>query len=159
MIRRALLGVCCAMALLGFASAPALAATDATPVTVHDTVTGSMQDVICGQPVVVSLDGKFVLHVNTTNPSDPFDESAWVQVTYTEVGTFEFVLNGVTYTGRYTVWFGGSSQSAEAFTFTFSATGRGDDGSRIAAHAVEHTTVTPDGTSRADFSKFREICP
>ena len=159
MIRRALLAVACAMALLGIGSTPAVAGATTTPVTVHDTFTDTVQEEICGETVLVSLDAKFVLHVNTTNPADPFDDTAWVQVTYTEVGTFEFVLDGVTYTGRYTVWFGGSAQSAQAFTFTFSATGRGEDGSRIALHDVAHFTATPDGIPRAAFEKTRETCP
>jgi len=161
MIRRALLAIACALAVLGIASTPALAGAEATPVTVHDAFTDLVieDDVICGQTVDVTLDGKSVLHANTTNPANPFDESAWVQVTYTEVGTFEFVLNGVTYTGRYTVWFGGSAESAQAFTFTFSASGTGADGSRIAFHDVAQFTATPDGIPRVEFDKPRETCP
>jgi hypothetical protein len=61
-------------------------------------------------------------------------------ITGTMTGKFTAVTeDGTTYTGRFTVWFGGNSnRNNEANTFTFTLHATAEDGTTIKAHQVGH---------------------
>jgi hypothetical protein len=65
-----------------------------------------------------------------------------VRVTYTQTGQFIVEeASGVTYTGRFTSWFGGNVNGHTAeFGGTFSVRGTGDDGSRVTGNMTSHVT-------------------
>ena len=77
------------------------------------------------------------------------ENSKGFHVTFTSAG--KFVADPTdptlpTYRGRFTQWFGEhSTEKVEGGTFTFSVTGKGDDGSRIRFHEVAHFTVNKNG--------------
>lgn len=77
-----------------------------------------------------------------------------VKATYTQTGQFIVEeANGVTYTGRFTSWFGGNvNANATVFTGTFSVRGTGDDGSRVSGHFNGHVTIV-DGEPVVEFDK------
>jgi hypothetical protein len=71
-------------------------------------------------------------------------------VTGTLTGTFTAVADGVTYTGRFTQWFGENENSRNSEgTVTFSVRGTGADGSRITFSEVFHYTITATGVETA----------
>jgi hypothetical protein len=71
-------------------------------------------------------------------------------VTGTLTGTFTAVADGVTYTGRFTQWFGENENAMNSEgTVTFSVRGTGGDGSRIAFSEVFHYTITATGVETA----------
>jgi hypothetical protein len=83
---------------------------------------------------------------------ESFTDAGDVHSTFTQTGTFsaEPVGGGATQgaTGHFTVWGGFNSNVASGTvngTFTFNGTGRWDDGSRLAFHAVDHFNTTPKG--------------
>ena len=105
-------------------------------------------------PALVSLIGfNEALHVSATQSGlteieiwalledDPY--GVIVKVTYTQTGQFIVAeTGGVTYTGRFTSWFGGNINShTQVFTGTFSVRGTGSDGSRVSGHFNAHVTI------------------
>ena len=59
----------------------------------------------------------------------------------------------MTYTGRFTSWFGGNLNGYTAvFTGTFSVRGTGDDGSRVTGNFTSHVTFV-DGEPVVEFEK------
>lgn len=116
----------------------------------------------------ITIDAKFVVHVNATEPDltdaeilaaleSEDDTGLFNSLTFTETGTFTDVeSNGVTYTGRFTMWFGGSFNERNetgAFTSTFSARGSGSDGTRLNAHGTGHVTFVR-GETVVEFDRF-----
>ncbi|MDQ3954893.1 MAG: hypothetical protein M3285_05015 [Actinomycetota bacterium] len=83
-------------------------------------------------------------------------------VTFTSTG--KFVADPTdpalpTYRGRFTTWFGeNSKEEVENGTFTFSVTGKGEDGSRIRFHIVGHFTVNKNGL-QVEFEKPKCSAP
>ncbi len=86
-----------------------------------------------GHHVTFTITGKFV-----ADPTDPTLPS---------------------YRGRFTQWFGErSTEKVEGGTFTFSVTGKGDDGSRLRFHEVAHFTVNENGLI-VEFDKTKCSAP
>ena len=83
-------------------------------------------------------------------------------VTFTSTG--KFVADPTdpslpTYSGRFTIWFGeNSTEKVQNGTFTFSVTGKGEDGSRIRFHVVGHFTVNKNGL-KVEFEKPKCSAP
>jgi len=65
----------------------------------------------------------------------------------------------VTYRGRFTIWFGENSNT-KSFngTFTFSASGKGSDGSKLRLKGVAHFTVNAGGKATSSFERFSANC-
>jgi hypothetical protein len=85
-----------------------------------------------------------------------------VHVTFTQTGKFLLETadpNLPDFSGRFTIWggFNGNRQSASG-TFTFNATGKAPDGTKIRFHFVEHFNVTPNGVENS-FAKETLDCP
>ena len=110
------------------------------------------------------IDFNEALHVSATQPGLTEDQ-IWalleddpggviVKATYTQTGQFVAEeASGVTYTGRFTSWFGGNVNSrTTVFTGTFSVRGTGDDGSRVSGHFNGHVTIV-DGEPVVVFEK------
>jgi hypothetical protein len=87
---------------------------------------------------------------NLVEHTTTFDDGR-LHATFTQTGTFSAVPledpSLPSFTGHFTVW-GGFNQNAKTVngTFTFSARGKGSDGSRLSNHVTEHFNVRPDGT-------------
>ena len=134
------------MGLIAGTSSAALAA----PTTFQYTFTNQNQndsfiDVgLCdpGPATVMLIGFNEALHVSATE-SGLTEDQIWalleddpdgviVRVTYTQTGQFIVEeASGVTYTGRFTSWFGGNlNRHTAEFGGTFSVRGTGDDGSR-----------------------------
>ena len=105
------------------------------------------------RPATITLIGyNEALHVSATESGlteaeiwallDDDSSGVIVRVTYTQTGQFIVEeASGVTYTGRFTSWFGGNVNSHTAeFGGTFSVRGTGDDGSRVTANFTSHVT-------------------
>jgi hypothetical protein len=121
--------------------------------TFHDTFSDVEVDTVCGQPgTEIQIEGKSVFHITEFNDGR-------YHLTGTVTGRFTFEVDGETFTGRFTQWFGENSNS-KSFngTFTFSATGRGDEGSRVHLRGVAHFTVNANGDVTVEFEKFNETC-
>jgi hypothetical protein len=75
------------------------------------------------------------------------------------VGRFTTTDAGVTYTGRFTTWFGENSNS-KSFngSSTFSATGKGSDGSKLRLRGVTHFTLNARGDVTSEFERFTTVC-
>jgi hypothetical protein len=140
------------VALVGLVPSTAVAAPPTTE-TIHYAEQRTEMDVVCsGSVVPIEVDVKGVFH------STEFDDGRF-HFTFTETGTFSVVDAGVTYTGRFTVW-GGENSNTKTFngTFTFSARGKGDDGSRVLLQGVAHFSVNANGDVTSEFDTFRVIC-
>lgn len=139
------------------------------PYTVHFTTQDTFTDTgLCNEEAEaqVTIDSKSVLHVNATEAGltdeqilDAFvnedPEGLFNSLTYTETGTFVVVEEGVTYTGRFTSWFGFSARAEDGHfvvTETFSARGTGDNGTRISVHSNGHFTLV-DGEPVVEFDR------
>lgn len=140
------------------------------PYTLHFTIEDSFTDTgLCNEDAdaLVTIDSKAVLHVNATETGltdeeileafaneDP--EGLFNSLTYTETGTFVVVEEGVTYSGRFTSWFGFNASKDDhdhfVVTGTFSARGAGDNGTHINAHFNGHLTVV-EGVPVVEFDK------
>lgn len=78
-------------------------------------------------------------------------EDGRVHGTFTQAGTFSaepLDPTGQDTGGHFAVW-GGFNQNNKSVngTYTFNATGRFDDGSRLSVHAVDHFNETTTGTA------------
>jgi hypothetical protein len=110
-------------------------------------------DTLCSGAVVpIHITGKSVFHITE------FDDGRY-HLTGTQIGRFTATDAGVTYTGRFTIWFGENSNS-NSFngTFTFSATGKGSDGSSLRLQGVAHFTVNANGDVTSEFERFTADC-
>jgi hypothetical protein len=140
------------LAMSGLLPAAALAQPPSTE-TIHETFDTTEFDTLCSGAVVpIHIRGRSVFHITE------FDDGRF-HVTGTQVGRFTATDAGVTYTGRFTIWFGENSNS-KSFngTFTFSATGKGSDGSRLRLKGVAHFTVNARGDVTTEFERFRTVC-
>jgi hypothetical protein len=147
MVRRLLVGLMAASLLL--VGAPALAQPPVTETTVLKNLVETFVDVVptCegGGPLyTITTTSNFIEHTTT------FDDGR-IHATFTQTGTFVAVPledpSLPSYTGKFTIWggFNQNNQSANG-TFTFSARGKGSDGSRFTFHTTEHFNQRPDGT-------------
>ncbi len=82
------------------------------------------------------------------------EDPSIMKFTYTEAGRFQVSeADGNVYTGRFTVWVGGSMDGGtDTFTATFSATGQSATGGHISLHFVGHA-VLRDGEVVHDFGE------
>jgi hypothetical protein len=148
-MRRFILVVVAATALVGLAAVPALAdGNGAQTFTFHTKkeTFGPFVDVVpCANgdiPAVITTVENTVFHV-TVRPGGSFDpdtgEGTNFSLTGTVTGTFSAVTAAGTYTGHFTSWFGGASNNNnETFTVTFSVHGRTPTGERFGGQFVEH---------------------
>jgi hypothetical protein len=140
------------LALSGLLPAAALAQPPATE-TIHESFDMTILDTACtGAIVPVHVTGRSIFHITE------FADGRY-HLTGTVVGRFTTTDAGITYTGRFTIWFGENSNT-KSFngTFTFSATGKGSDGSRLRLKAVAHVTVNARGNVTTEFERFRTVC-
>lgn len=155
-MRRWLGAVPVALALLGVVAIPAVAASG-VPYTIHGVDQQTfVEEGLCSPSATITLDAKFVLHVNATEAGltdeqileafftgDP--EGILLGLTFTETGTFTAVEStGQTISGRVTMWFGGNINHdghTIVFTGTFAARGVDQDGNHIVAHGNSHVTL------------------
>ena len=110
----------------------------------------------CSDAAVVSADafGNVVDHVTFF----PGGDEVWE--TFTETGKVTLTdSNGVTYTGRITAWgnFNQNNQNTNN-SFTLTLVLRGDDGSTITFHEVQHFAVNANGDVTVDFDTPRLTC-
>lgn len=140
--------------LLGAFAAPSLAGAQPPETeTIHETFTDVEVDTICGEAVSIDVEGQSVFHITE------FDDGR-VHVTGTSVGRFSFELaSGEVVTGRFTTWFGENATSLDNFnaTFTFNATGRGDEGTHAMLKEVAHITYV-DGEVVVEFDNLSSTC-
>lgn len=104
----------------------------------------------CLGPITVNLIYNDIFHI-TEFVSGPNEGS--VHVTFTQAGKFLLETEDPAlpdFTGSFAIWggFNGNRQSASG-TFTFNATGKAPDGSRVRFHALEHFNVTPAGVENS----------
>jgi len=140
------------LALWGLLPAAALAQPPTTE-TIHEEFDTTEFDTVCSGAVVpIHVTGKSVFHITE------FDDGRY-HLTGTQVGRFTTTDAGVTYTGRFTIWFGENSNT-KSFngTFTFSATGKGSDGSKLRLQGVAHFTVNANGDVTSEFERFTTDC-
>jgi hypothetical protein len=140
------------VAMSGLLPVTALAQPPVTE-TIHETFDTTVFDTACtGAVVPIHITGRSVFHITE------FADGRY-HLTGTEVGRFTTTDAGITYTGRFTTWFGENSNT-KSFngTFTFSARGKGSDGSRIRLKGVAHVTVNARGDVTSEFERFRTVC-
>ena len=110
----------------------------------------------CSGADIVSVDasGNTIFH----DTFFPGGEEYWV--TGTETGKVTVVdSNDVTYTGHIALWFGSNwNEKNQNNTFTFTLVLRGDDGSTILAHEVQHFAVNANGVVTVDFDTMSLTC-
>ncbi len=140
------------LALCGLLPAAALAQPPVTE-TIHERFDTTEFDTLCtGAVVPIHITGKSVFHITE------FADGRF-HVTGTQVGRFTATDAGITYTGRFTIWFGANSNTKSLnATFTFSATGKGSDGSRLRLKGLAHVTVNASGDVTTEFERFRTVC-
>jgi hypothetical protein len=139
-------------ALWGLLPAAALAQPPTTE-TIHERFDTTVSETACSGAVVpVHVTGRAVFHITE------FDDGRF-HLTGTAVGRFTTTDAGVTYTGRFTDRFGENSNS-KSFngTFTFSATGKGSDGSKLRLRGVAHFTLNARGDVTSEFERFTTVC-
>jgi hypothetical protein len=152
MRRKTLFSLGVLVVFVGLLPSMAVAAPPTTE-TIHYAEQRTEMDVLCSGAIVpIEVDVKGVVH--TTG----FDDGRF-HFTFTETGTFSVVDAGVTYTGRFTVW-AGENSNTKTFngTFTFSARGKGDDGSRVLLQGVAHFSVNANGEVTSEFDRFDITC-
>ena len=138
---------------------PAYASATPSTMTFHD-LTASMKvtPIVCpdgstipGGTLTTTSNG--VMH-NSTDSNGGFHVTATISASFILVST-----SGVTFTGHFTAWFGGTahvtSTGASEFGFTFSAHGTGTDGTKLDFHMSQHMTINPDGTITSTFMNLR----
>jgi hypothetical protein len=138
--------------LLGLMAGPALAQATSTTIPFHG-ATETFQDVnpCTGDPATIQLTYNGVLHESTA-------ANGSMHVTGTQTGTIVVTpLDPTlpTYTGRFTVWFGGNINSrSEGFWFTLSVKATGSDGSQLVFNTVEQLHISATGEVTVEFSKL-----
>jgi len=109
-----------------------------------------------GDTIDVNATGNGVNHV-TYFVEDGQPTEFWG--TFTEAFSFSFTDQGVTYTGRATVWGGFNQNEKNATnTFTFSIRGTGSDGSTVTGHETMHFGLDANGQVTATFDKMNFTC-
>jgi hypothetical protein len=154
-----------ALASLLLLAFPAYASATTFTMTVKDLTVGPflVTPIVCpdGTTIpggILTLTVNGVFHV--TN-----DTAGGIHFTSTTTGNLTLVglnpdgtLTGVTYTGHFTTWDGGTvhitSTGATEFGFTFSAHATGTDGSTFAFHQGLHITFNPGGTITANMTRL-----
>jgi hypothetical protein len=131
---------------------PALAAKPTTE-TYKDSFSETDEDFVCGQEVLIDIEGEVVVHVTDQGNGKYVNH-------FTTNATATFELNGVLYTASFTqvdqeVSTGKGSVVTEALT----ARAVGDDGSRILVHFTGHVTLNANGELTADVDLGFENCP
>lgn len=167
-MRRWLAAIPVALALLAAVAIPAVAAPG-VPYTIHGVDQQTFVDEgLCSPSATITVDGKFVLHVNATEAGltdeeileafftgDP--QGILLGLTVTETGTFTAVEStGQTISGRFTTWFGGNINRdghTVVFTATFNVRGIDEEGNHIVAHANGHVTIV-NGEPVVAFDRF-----
>jgi hypothetical protein len=159
-VRRALLVVVLSL-LATLALAGTAAAANHQTVTDTQTTHGSWVESgdtnpCTGDTIDVNATGNGVNHI-TYFVGDGVPTEFWV--TFTEAIGFSFVDQGVTYTGRATVW-GNSNQNEQNqnTTSTFTIRGTGSDGSVATGHETMHFGVNANGQVTAAFDKMNFTC-
>jgi hypothetical protein len=139
--------------LLGLMAGPALAQATSTTIPFHG-VTETIQDVnpCTGDPATIQITYDGVFHESTGADGS-------VHVTGTQTGTFVLTPLDPTlpsYTGHFTMWFGGNFNSSQTMGFwvTFQVKGTGSDGSRLVFNAVEQLHISATGEVTVDFFKL-----
>ena len=139
--------------LLGVVAGPAAVAQPPVTETFHEDFDATEFDVVCSGAVVpIHTTGRSIFHITD------FGDGRY-HLTGTSAGRFTATDAGVTYTGRFTTWFGENSNS-KSFngTFTFSATGKGNDGSKVRLRGLAHFTVNAQGEITSEFENFTTVC-
>jgi hypothetical protein len=116
-------------------------------------LTQTFDDVVpcTGEEATITTVTNGVIHT-TELPNGTF------HITGTETGTFTAVTDTTTYTGRFTVWFGGNSNRRnQANTFTFNLRGTAEDGTVIKSHVVDHFSSSASEPPKLNVF-FREDC-
>jgi len=113
----------------------------------------------CLGPSTITITFNDVFHI-TEFVSGP--NQGTVHVTFTQTGKFliDPDASGVpSFSGSFAVWGGfNENRQSAASTFTFNATGKAPDGTKIRFHAVEHVNVTPGGVVN-EFLFETSSCP
>jgi hypothetical protein len=136
--------------LLGLMAGPALAQATSTTTPFHG-VTETFQDVnpCTGEPATIQITYNGVFHISTAADGSE-------HVTGTQTGTVVLTPLDPTlpsYTGRFTLWFGGNINSRnEGFWETFSVRLIGSDGSRLTLNEVEQFHISATGEITVEFS-------
>ena len=110
-------------------------------------------DEVCGGETadITFSDNKLVIH--TTEFAD-----GRLHVTGTFRGSFSWVQDGVTYTGKFTGWFGENvNRNNVAATFTLSGQGKGSDGSKVSVKGLAHYSESANGKI-TEFERFSITC-
>jgi hypothetical protein len=138
--------------LLGLMAGPAMAQATSTTTPFHG-VTEEFPDVnpCTGDPATIRITYNGVLHESTA-------ANGSFHLTGTQTGTVVVTPDDPTlptYTGHFTVWFGGNINSQnEGFWFTFNVKAIGSDGSRLVLNAVEQLHISATGEVTVEFSKL-----
>ena len=133
-------------------ASPASAQAENYTETVHG-VTETFSDVnpCTGEPATIELTYNAVFHITT-------DPNGSEHVTGTQTGTVTLTHDDPSlpsYTGRFTVWFGGNlNPKTEGFWFTFNVKATGSDGSTLSLNAVEQLHVSATGETTVHFEKL-----
>lgn len=137
--------------LLGLMAGPALAQATSTTVPFHG-VTEEFQDVnpCTGEPATIQITYNGVFHESTGADGS-------VHVTGTQTGTVVLTPEDPslpTYTGRFTIWFGGNFNSSQTVGFweTFRVRLIGSDGSRLLLNEVEQLHISATGEVTVEFT-------
>jgi hypothetical protein len=137
--------------LLGLMAGPALAQATSTTTPFHG-ATDEFVDVnpCTGDPATIQLTFNGVLHESTAADGS-------MHVTGTQTGTIVVTPLDPTlpsYTGRFTVWFGGNLNSqSEGSWFTLSVKATGSDGSQLVFNLVEQLHISATGEVTVEFLK------
>jgi hypothetical protein len=137
--------------LLGLMAGPALAQATSTTIPFHG-VTETFQDVnpCTGEPATIQITYNGVFHESTGADGS-------MHVTGTQTGTVVLTPEDPSlpsYTGRFTVWFGGNFNSSETVGFweTFRVRLIGSDGSRLLLNEVEQLHISATGEVTVEFT-------
>jgi hypothetical protein len=147
--RRLALVACLAGLVVAMMAPAAFAKANTFTETVHG-FTETFPDVnpCTGDPGQLTVTYNGVFHI-TDDPNGGF------HVTGTNTGTFTFVPDDPSlpsYTGRFTVWFGGNvTSNSDGFWVTFRVKGTGSDGSELVFNAVEQIHFS-NGEVHVEFS-------
>ena len=138
--------------LLGLMAGPALAQATSTTTPFHGATEAFVGVNPCtGDPATIQLTYNGVFHESTGADGSQ-------HVTGTQTGTIVVTpLDPTlpTYTGRFTVWFGGNINSPnEGFWFTLRVKATGSDGSQLVFNLVEQFHLSATGELTVEFSKL-----
>src|SRR5262245_27149932 len=141
-------------------------ASPGIPYTIHGGEHGTFPGGLCTEGGTVTLDTRYVIHVNATQAGLTDEEILHLldiedptgilrHLTMTETGTFSSVeTTGQRISGHVTSWFGGNVMTLEDFVFTgtFNASGHDQDGNLVRLHGNSHVMFAG-GEPVVDFDK------